>query len=91
MGPFKPPPAFRIQGDFIDRNFVMKNTNNEAVAKISMDRLIEFDAFDHYQVQVAPGMDSILVVACLCAIDEEFDAEHQERKKKEQGEGGWFS
>ena len=91
IGPFKPPPAFRIEGDFIDRNFVMKNTNNEAVAKISKDRLVEFDAFDHYQVQVAPGMDSILVVACLCAIDEEFDEEHKERKKKEQGEGGWFS
>lgn len=91
LGPFKPPPAYRLEGDFIDRNFVMKNSNNEAVAKVSKDGLIQFDEFNHYQVQVAPGMDSILVIACLCAIDEEFDEEHQERKKKEQGEGGgWF-
>lgn len=89
IGPFKPPPAYRIEGDFIDRNFVMKNGNNEAVAKVSKDGLIQFDEFNHYQVQVAAGMDAVLVIACLCAIDEEFDEEHK-KKKKEQGEGGWF-
>eukprot|EP00545_Synedropsis_sp_CCMP1620_P005965 CAMPEP_0119023544 /NCGR_PEP_ID=MMETSP1176-20130426/30147_1 /TAXON_ID=265551 /ORGANISM="Synedropsis recta cf, Strain CCMP1620" /LENGTH=232 /DNA_ID=CAMNT_0006978635 /DNA_START=120 /DNA_END=818 /DNA_ORIENTATION=+ len=90
LGPlFKPPPAFKIEGDFLDRNFCMKNVKNEVVAKVSMDWLIEFDAFNHYQVQVAPGMDAVLVVACLCAIDEEFDEEHK-KKKEENGGGGWF-
>lgn len=94
FGPlFKPPPAFKIEGDFLDRNFVIKNAQNEIVAKVSMDWLIEFDAFNHYQVQVAPGMDAVLVIACLCAIDEEFDEEHKkkkEEKKREEGGGGWF-
>jgi uncharacterized protein YxjI len=81
-GLFKPPPAYRITGDFIDRNFVMKNEKDETVAKVSMDGLIQFDAFNHYQVQVAPGMDAILVLAAACAIDEEFDEEHKERKMK---------
>lgn len=91
IGPFKQK-SYKIEGDFIERNFVMKNSNSEAVAKVSKDGLVQFDAFNHYQVEVAPGMDSILVIACLCAIDEEFDEEHQERKKKEQdgGGGGWF-
>mmetsp|Transcript_26776 Transcript_26776/g.37757 ORF Transcript_26776/g.37757 Transcript_26776/m.37757 type:complete len:258 (-) Transcript_26776:1105-1878(-) len=84
IGPFKPPPAYRIEGDFIERNFVMKNTNNEVVAKISKDRIIEFDAFNHYQVQVAEGMDAVLVLACACAIDEEFDEEHKAKKEKEE-------
>ena len=35
VGPFKAPPAYRIEGDFIDRNFVMKNDKNEVVAKVS--------------------------------------------------------
>jgi uncharacterized protein YxjI len=92
LGPFfKPPPAFKIEGDFMDRNFCMKNTLNEVVAKVSMDWIVEFDSFNHYQVQVAPGMDAVLVIACLCAIDEEFDEEHKEAKKKrEEGKDGWF-
>ena len=93
-GLFKPPPAFRLEGDFIDRNFVMKNSKNELVAKICKDGLIQFDAFNHYQVQVAEGMDAMLVVACLCAVDEEFDEEHkkskEERENTNEGKGGWF-
>ena len=90
FGPlFKPPPAFQLEGDFLERNFCMRNAQGQIVAKCSMDWLIEFDAFNHYQVQVAPGMDAVLVVACLCAIDEEYDEEHKEKKKKESGEGGW--
>jgi len=83
-GLFKPPPSYRIIGDFLDRTFVMKNDKDEVVARVSEDWVIEFDAFDHYQVQVAPGMDAMLVVSCLCAIDEEFDEEHKEAKKKKQ-------
>ena len=79
-GMFKPPPAYRITGDFIDRNFVFKNEKGETVAKVCMDGLIQFDAFNHYQVQVAPGMDALLVLACACAIDEEFDEEHKKKK-----------
>lgn len=92
-GLFKPPPAFRLEGDFVDRNFVMKNTRNEVVAKISKDGLIQFDAFNHYQVQVAAGMDALLVIACLCAIDEEFDEEHKiakQKREEKENKGGWF-
>jgi len=84
-GIFKPPPAYRITGDFLDRNFVIRNEDNQIVARVSEDRIIEFDAFNHYQVQVAPGMDALLVMACLCAIDEEFDEEHKAKKEREQG------
>ena len=82
-GLFKPPPAYSITGDFIDRNFVMRNDRNQVVARVSEDWVIEFDAFNHYQVQVAPGMDAVMVLACLCAIDEEFDEEHKAKKERE--------
>ena len=78
-GLFKPPPAYEITGDFIDRNFAMKNAMGEVVAKVSADGLIQFDAFNHYQVHVGPGMDAMFVIACACAIDEEFDEEHQKK------------
>lgn len=80
-GMFKPPPAFRITGDFLDRNWAMKNEEGQTVARVCQDGLIQFDAWNHYQAQVAPGMDAVLVIACACAIDEELDEEHQERKK----------
>jgi uncharacterized protein YxjI len=83
FGMFKPPPAYRIQGDFIDRRFVMKNAKGEAVAQVQKDSWIQFDDFNHYQLKVAPGMDSVLVVACACAIDEEFDEEHKQKKERE--------
>jgi uncharacterized protein YxjI len=79
----KPAPAYKLEGDFLDRRFVMKNNKGETVAKITKDRLIEFDAFDHYQIRVAKGMDPILVVACACAIDEEFDEEHKKKREEE--------
>jgi len=84
IGPFAAPPAYKLEGDFLDRRFVMKNAKGEVVAKVSMDRLIEFDAFNHYQIQVAPGMDSTLAIACACAIDEEFDEEHKKRKEEKE-------
>ena len=85
VGPFAAPPAFKLEGDFLNRRFVMKNKNGEAVAKVTMDRLVEFDEYDHYQVRVAPGMDPVLAIACACAIDEEFDEEHKkEREKREE-------
>jgi uncharacterized protein YxjI len=52
FGPIKPPAAYKLEGDFLDRRFVMKSDKGETVAKITMDRLIEFDAFDHYQVRI---------------------------------------
>eukprot|EP00527_Entomoneis_sp_CCMP2396_P007118 CAMPEP_0198142204 /NCGR_PEP_ID=MMETSP1443-20131203/5068_1 /TAXON_ID=186043 /ORGANISM="Entomoneis sp., Strain CCMP2396" /LENGTH=269 /DNA_ID=CAMNT_0043805167 /DNA_START=46 /DNA_END=855 /DNA_ORIENTATION=+ len=82
-GLLKPPPAYRVSGDFIDRSFVMRNDQNQVVARVSEDWIIEFDAFNHYQVQVAPGMDAMLVLAALCAIDEEFDEEHKAKKEQE--------
>jgi uncharacterized protein YxjI len=83
FGPFKPPAAYKLEGDFSDRRFVMKNDKGEVVAKVTKDQLIEFDQFNHYQVQIAPGMDPILVVACACAIDEEFDEEHKKISEQE--------
>lgn len=35
----------------------------------------------------APGMDPALVIACACAIDEEFDEEHKERDEKQKARG----
>ena len=86
IGPFKKPPVYKISGDFIDRNFAMKNAEGQVVAKVQKDGLIQFDAFNHYQVQVAPGMDALLVLACACAIDEEFDEEHAKKRKERDGE-----
>lgn len=83
IGPFKPPPVYKISGDFIDRNFVMKNKDGVVVAKVQKDGLFQFDEFNHYQIQVAPGMDSLLVIACTCAIDEEFDEEHQKKRRQD--------
>jgi uncharacterized protein YxjI len=84
FGLLQTPPAYVIEGDFLDRKFVVKNREGQAVAKVSKDSWIQFDAFNHYQVQVAPGMDAALVLACTCAVDEEFDEEHKEKAKREQ-------
>jgi uncharacterized protein YxjI len=84
FGLLQTPPAYTIEGDFIDRKFVVKNREGQAVAKVTKDGWLQFDAFNHYQVQVAPGMDAALVLACTCAVDEEFDEEHKEKAKKEQ-------
>ena len=81
-GLFKPDPAYRIEGDFLDRNFVFKNEEGKVVAKANMDGWIQFDMFNHYQIQVAEGMDALLVLACVCCIDEEFDEEHQKRREE---------
>jgi uncharacterized protein YxjI len=83
FGPFKPPAAYKLEGDFLDRRFVMKNDKGEVVAKIAQDQLVEFDQFNHYQIRIAAGMDPILVVACACAIDEEFDEEHKKRREQQ--------
>ena len=80
VGPFKKQPIYKITGDFIDRNFVMRNEEGVIVAKVQKDGIVQFDAFNHYQVQVAPGMDAMLVLACTCAIDEEFDEEHAKKR-----------
>ena len=81
QGLFKPPAAYKIVGELWDRNFVVKNAAGQVVAKVSKDRLVEFDAYDHYQVQVAAGMDPVIVIAFACAIDEEFDREHEEESQ----------
>ena len=68
----RPPVVYELQGDFLSRRFVMRNTCGEAVAKVTK-QLIAFAAFDHYVVRIAAGMDPILVIACTLAIDEELD------------------
>ena len=77
-------PCYKLEGDFLDRRFVMKNAKGDVVAKVVKDQIVEFDAFNHYQIRVAPGVDSALVVACACAVDEEFDEEHRKRRKEQE-------
>ena len=36
-GLFKPTPAYRIEGDFLDRNFIFKNEEGKVVARANMD------------------------------------------------------
>ncbi|KAL7541440.1 hypothetical protein ACHAXR_011643 [Thalassiosira sp. AJA248-18] len=81
-GLFKPTPAYRIEGDFLDRNFSFKNEEGKIVARANMDGWIQLDMMNHYQVQVSEGMDALLVLACVCCIDEEFDEEHQKRREE---------
>ncbi|KAL7504710.1 hypothetical protein ACHAXN_002522, partial [Cyclotella atomus] len=83
-GLFKPTPAYRIEGDFLDRNFSFKNAQGKIVARANMDGWIQLDMMNHYQVRVGEGMDALLVLACVCCIDEEFDEEH--KKKREERE-----
>jgi len=45
FGPFKPPPAYEISGDFLERNFVMKNDKGEVVAKFSKVSTSPFSCF----------------------------------------------
>ena len=97
LGPFKPPAAYKLEGDFLDRRFVMKSDKGQTVATFTKDGFFPQwnDNSNHYQVKIAPGMDVGLVVACACAIDEEFDEEHrkrdEEQRKHNQGKGrGWF-
>jgi uncharacterized protein YxjI len=81
-GLFKPTPAYRIEGDFLDRNFAFKNEEGKIVARANMNGWVQFDAMNHYQVRVAGGMDALLVLACVCCIDEEFDEEHRKRREE---------
>jgi uncharacterized protein YxjI len=100
FGPIKPPAAYKLEGDFLDRTFRMKDDKGRTVAMISKDGFFpQFDAFNHYQVSIAPGMDVGLVVACACAIDEELDEEHQQQQEEKKakaaaaaagGGRGWF-
>ncbi len=82
-GLFKPTPAYTIVGDFLDRNFSFKNEEGKIVARANMDGWIQFDNLNHYQVRVAGGMDALLVLACVCCIDEEFDEEHRKKRREE--------
>jgi uncharacterized protein YxjI len=94
FGPFKPPAAFKLEGDFIDHSFVMKNDRGEVVAKVSKEGWVpQWDAANHYLIRLADGMDAGLVIACACAIDEELDEEHQKKKRereRREGDRGWF-
>jgi uncharacterized protein YxjI len=72
--------AYHLDGDFLSRRFVMKNTKCETVAKVTK-QLIAFAAFDHYMIRIASGMDPILVICCMVVIDEELDDLLKERIK----------
>jgi len=74
----QPVAAYTLSGDFINRRFLMRNVKGKNVAKIKK-KIVAFPHFSHYTVRIAPGMDPILVLACLCVIDE--DLEEQFRHK----------
>ena len=84
-GLFKPTPAYRIEGDFLDRNFNFKNAEGKIVARVNMDGWVQLDMMNHYQAQVGEGMDALMALACVCCIDEEFDEEHQKRREEREG------
>jgi uncharacterized protein YxjI len=73
----RPPAAYDLRGDFLNRRFVMRNAAGEVVAKVTK-QLIAFAAFDHYVVRIAAKMDPILVVACMVVIDKELDEQLKE-------------
>ena len=83
---WKPPPIYTISGDFFERNFIMKDSKDHIVAKGSKDLIQMGDDWNSYQVQVAAGMDAVLAIACLVAIDEEMDEEHKAAREKKQRE-----
>lgn len=68
----KPAALYNLDGDFLNRRFMMKTRDNQLVAKVKK-RITLFAAFDHYMVRVARGMDPILSIACMVVIDEELD------------------
>jgi hypothetical protein len=74
----KPVAAFTLDGDFINRRFLMQNAKGENVAKVKKN-VIAFPAFDHYQVSIAPGMDPVLVLCCVCIIDEFLEEKIKDR------------
>jgi hypothetical protein len=74
----KPVAAFTLDGDFINRRFLMKNAKGENVAKVKKD-VIAFPAFDHYEVKISPGMDPVLVLCCVCIVDEFLEKEIKSR------------
>ena len=76
--PVQPKAAYTLDGDFINRNYVMRNDKGEVCAKIKK-RLIAFPAFDHYVVRIAAGMDPIMVLACTCVVDEELEEEIKDK------------
>lgn len=98
--------CYKLQGDFLEREFFMtdQSANNNIVAVVSkkgwfrLPSFLDKDATDFYPVQVAPGMDVGLVIACVAVVDEELDEEHQKKKKErekqnsksEEGKNGWF-
>jgi hypothetical protein len=59
-----------------------KNAQGKIVARANMDGWVQLDMMNHYQVRVGEGMDALLVLACVCCIDEEFDEEHKKRREE---------
>ena len=71
MGPFKPPAAYKLEGDFLDRKFIMKTEKGDVVAVVSKDGFLPQwnENFNHYQVQIAPGMvRAFCVDNCALAV-----------------------
>lgn len=61
----------------VDSQFLLS-----ADASFASTGWVQLDMMNHYQIQVAEGMDALLVAACVCCIDEEFDEEHQKRREE---------
>lgn len=58
--------VYIIKSDLWFRNFWMKNTQGEIVAKISQHGSILLGRY--YQVHISEGMDTVPVLSCACAI-----------------------
>ena len=69
-GLFKPTPAYRIEGDFLDRNFSFKNEEGKIVARSNMDGesceiSVECIRSDFVNSSFLPcGLRSIMEVGC---------------------------
>lgn len=74
--------SFAIAPDNCWNVYSFKNAQGKIVARANMDGWIQFDMMNHYQVRVGEGMDALLVLACVCCIDEEFDEEHKKRRQE---------
>jgi len=70
MGPFKPPAAYKLEGDFLDRKFIMKTDKGDVVAVVSKDGFLPQwnENFNHYQVQIAPGMVRAFICVDSCSL-----------------------
>merc|ERR1711982_303536 len=78
---------YTFSGEFIGRDIIMKNKDDEPVAKIDEGTFTEakrLDDVQSYDVKIAKGMDAVLALASTVAIDEQFDEVRAEKRKEKE-------